>query len=83
MAGPTAGGVVIDPIGLAAGGRVVVPDRQPAGGSGRLADAEEDRHDPLTAVLIGTRGCSQKRPTTACPTCRRPKAPALTPPGDG
>ncbi|MEU8245900.1 hypothetical protein [Nonomuraea sp. NPDC048916] len=56
VAGRTAGGVVIDPIGLAAGGRVVVPDLQPAGGSGRLAVAEDDQHDPLTAVLIDTRG---------------------------
>lgn len=52
MAGRTAGGVVLDPIGLAAGGRVVVPDLQPAGGGGRLAAAEDVRRDPLTAVLI-------------------------------
>lgn len=56
VAGRTAGGVVIDPIGLAVGGRVVVPDLQPAGGSGPLAVAEDDQHDPLTAVLIDTRG---------------------------
>ncbi|MFG3441973.1 hypothetical protein ACGF0J_32410 [Nonomuraea sp. NPDC047897] len=56
VAGRTAGGVVIDPIGLAAGGRVVVPDLQPAGGSGPLAVAEVDQHGPLTSVLIDTRG---------------------------
>ncbi|MFI7107424.1 hypothetical protein ACIBK9_14015 [Nonomuraea sp. NPDC050227] len=56
VAGRTAGGVVIDPIGLAAGGRVVVPDLRPAGGGGRPAAAEDVRHDPLTAVLIDTRG---------------------------
>lgn len=56
VAGRTAGGVVIDPIGLAAGGRVVVPDLRPAGGSGPLAVAGTDQHDPLTAVLIDARG---------------------------
>ncbi|PRX52638.1 hypothetical protein B0I32_13135 [Nonomuraea fuscirosea] len=55
VVGRTAGGVVIDPIGLAAGGRVVVPDLRPAVGGGPLAVAEDDRHDPLTAVLIDTR----------------------------
>ncbi|MEU7746806.1 hypothetical protein [Nonomuraea sp. NPDC049158] len=56
VAGRTAGGVVIDPIGLAAGDRVVVPDLRAAGGGGPLAVAEDDQHDPLTAVLIDTRG---------------------------
>ncbi|MEV6984170.1 hypothetical protein AB0M95_23350 [Sphaerisporangium sp. NPDC051017] len=56
VVGRTAGGVVIEPVGLAAGGRVVVPDLQPAGGSGRLMIAEDDRHEPLTAALIDTRG---------------------------
>lgn len=56
VVGRTGGGVVIDPVGLAAGGRVVVPDLQPAGGGGPLAVAEDDPHDPLTAALIDTRG---------------------------
>ncbi|TQS26419.1 hypothetical protein [Microbispora sp. KK1-11] len=43
VVGRTAGGVVIEPLGLAVGGRVVVPDLQPAGGSGRLMGAEDDR----------------------------------------
>ncbi|MFF3671497.1 hypothetical protein [Microtetraspora malaysiensis] len=56
VVGRTAGGVVIEPVGLAAGGRVVVPDLQPAGGSGRLMVAEDERHEPLTAALLETRG---------------------------
>ncbi|MEU0567188.1 hypothetical protein ABZ297_17620 [Nonomuraea sp. NPDC005983] len=56
VVGRTAGGVVIEPVGLAVGGRVVVPDLQPAGGSGRLMVAEDDRYEPLTAALIDTRG---------------------------
>ncbi|MFF4771515.1 hypothetical protein ACFY05_01500 [Microtetraspora fusca] len=56
VVGRTAGGVVIEPVGLAVGGRVVVPDLQPAGGSGRLMVAEGDRHEPLTTALIDTRG---------------------------
>ncbi|MBE3015218.1 hypothetical protein IL992_39545 [Microbispora sp. NEAU-D428] len=56
VVGRTGGGVVIEPVGLAVGGRVVVPDLQPAGGSGRLMVAEDDRHEPLTAALIDTRG---------------------------
>ncbi|MEV7807568.1 hypothetical protein AB0O28_31930 [Microbispora sp. NPDC088329] len=56
VAGRTAGGVVIEPVGLVAGDRVVVPDLQPAGGSGTLTVAEDDRHDPLTGALIDTRG---------------------------
>lgn len=56
VVGRTAGGVVIEPVGLAAGERVVVPDLQPAGGSGRLMVAEDDRHEPLTAALIDARG---------------------------
>ncbi|WP_214105039.1 hypothetical protein [Acrocarpospora catenulata] len=56
VVGRTAGGVVIEPVGLAVGGRVVVPDLQPAVGSGRLLVAEDDRHGPLTAALIDTRG---------------------------
>ncbi|MEV4373009.1 hypothetical protein AB0J71_38505 [Nonomuraea sp. NPDC049637] len=56
VVGRTAGGVVIDPVGLVAGGRVVVPDLRPAGGGGRLAAAADVRHDPLTAVLIDARG---------------------------
>ncbi|MEU8361084.1 hypothetical protein AB0C27_34215 [Nonomuraea sp. NPDC048882] len=54
VAGRTLGGVVIDPVGLAAGDRVVVPDLRPAAGGGPLAVAE-DQHDPLTAVLIDAR----------------------------
>ncbi|WP_182883663.1 SWIM zinc finger family protein [Microbispora sp. H10949] len=56
VVGRTAGGVVIEPLGLSAGGRVVVPDLRPPGGSGRLAVAEDHRHEPLTAALIDTRG---------------------------
>ncbi|MEV0146458.1 MULTISPECIES: hypothetical protein [unclassified Nonomuraea] len=61
VVGRTAGGVVIEPVGLAVtagsgGGRVVVPDLQPAGGSGRLRVAEDAPHEPLTAALIDTRG---------------------------
>jgi len=55
VVGRTAGGVVIEPVGLAVGGRVVVPDLQPAGGSGTLVVAEDVRHEPLTAALIDTR----------------------------
>lgn len=56
VVGRSAGGVVIEPVGLSAGGRVIVSDLQPAGGSGRLMVAENDRHEPLTAALIDTRG---------------------------
>ncbi|WP_214325746.1 SWIM zinc finger family protein [Nonomuraea sediminis] len=56
VVGRTAGGVVIEPVGLAVGGRVVVPDLQPAASTGRLMVAEDDRHEPLTAALIDTRG---------------------------
>ncbi|MEV4298754.1 hypothetical protein [Microbispora rosea] len=55
VVGRTAGGIVIEPVGLAVGGRVVVPDLQPPGGSGRLMAGENDRHEPLTAALIDTR----------------------------
>ncbi|GII61521.1 hypothetical protein Skr01_16060 [Sphaerisporangium krabiense] len=55
VVGRTAGGVVIEPIGLAAGGRVIVPDLQPAGVSIKLAVAGEERHDPLTTALLETR----------------------------
>ncbi|MFC5835542.1 hypothetical protein [Nonomuraea insulae] len=56
VVGRSAGGVVIEPVGLSAGGRVIVPDLQPAGGGGRLMAAGNDRHEPLTAALIGARG---------------------------
>ncbi|MEN3540306.1 hypothetical protein AAH991_34710 [Microbispora sp. ZYX-F-249] len=55
VVGRTAGGLVVEPLGLAAGGRVIAPDLQPAGESSRLVVAEDDRHEPLTAALIDTR----------------------------
>jgi hypothetical protein len=56
VVGRTGGGVVVEPVGLSVGGRVVVPDLLPAGGSGKLMIAESVRHDPLTAALIDARG---------------------------
>ncbi|TDD44982.1 hypothetical protein E1286_25365 [Nonomuraea terrae] len=73
------GGVVVEPVGLAAGDRVVVPDLQPAGGSGRLMVAEDDRHGPLTAALLDAR----ERPITVCHTCRRATMPGQSPPRRG
>ncbi|WP_405088976.1 hypothetical protein [Microbispora sp. NBC_01389] len=55
VVGRTAGGVVIEPLGLSAGGRVVVPDLRPPDRSGRLTVAEDVRHEPLTAALIDAR----------------------------
>ncbi|MDR8412043.1 hypothetical protein MTP10_25315 [Nonomuraea sp. 3-1Str] len=56
VVGRTGGGVVIEPVGLAVGGRIVVPDLQPADAGGRLMAAADARHEPLTAALIDTRG---------------------------
>ncbi|GAA2872775.1 hypothetical protein [Nonomuraea rubra] len=56
VVGRTAGGLVVEPLGLAAGDRVIVPDLQPAGGSGRLEAGADERPEPLAAVLIEARG---------------------------
>ncbi|MFC4119980.1 hypothetical protein [Nonomuraea zeae] len=55
VVGRTAGGVVVDPLGLAAGARMIVPDLRPAGGGGRLVVAGDDRPEPLTAALADAR----------------------------
>ncbi|MFC4062854.1 hypothetical protein ACFOWE_31570 [Planomonospora corallina] len=50
-----AGSVVIEPVGLAAGDRVVVPDLRPAGSSGGLAAADAGPREPLPAALADAR----------------------------
>ncbi|MEV4568564.1 SWIM zinc finger family protein [Nonomuraea sp. NPDC049419] len=55
VVGRSAGGIVIDPIGLSTGERVVVPDLEAAGASAPFAIAEPGPSDPLTAVLTDTR----------------------------
>lgn len=56
VVGRTAGGVVVEPIGLAADGQVIVPDLRPAVSGVRLETGEEDRRGPLAAALLGARG---------------------------
>ncbi|GIH23294.1 hypothetical protein Aph01nite_16040 [Acrocarpospora phusangensis] len=51
----SAGGIVIEPLALAANGQVIVPDLQPPGGSHRLTLTEAAHPDPLTTALIDTR----------------------------
>ncbi|GAA2365659.1 hypothetical protein GCM10010404_20140 [Nonomuraea africana] len=51
----TAGSVIIEPIGLAVGDRVVVPDLQPTGSVASLTAADDTPREPLAAALIETR----------------------------
>jgi hypothetical protein len=51
----TAGSVVIEPIGLAADGHVVVPDLRPAGATAGLAVGDDHPGDALTAALVEAR----------------------------
>ncbi|MFI0424102.1 hypothetical protein [Spongiactinospora sp. 9N601] len=50
-----AGDLVIDPIGLAAGDRLVVPDLRPAAGTGVPATMDDEPREPLAMALIETR----------------------------
>ncbi|MEV0627498.1 hypothetical protein [Nonomuraea wenchangensis] len=55
-AGAGAGaGVVIEPIGLAAGGRVIVPDLRPATGGTLTPTWDDEPEPPLTAALTHAR----------------------------
>ncbi|UBU11393.1 hypothetical protein [Nonomuraea gerenzanensis] len=56
VVGREAGGLVVEPLGLAAGDRVIVPDLRPAGGGGTLEVAVEEPPEPLAAALTDTRG---------------------------
>ncbi|GAB1824629.1 hypothetical protein [Herbidospora sp. RD11066] len=51
----TGGTVVIEPIGLSVGDRVVAPDLQPTSGAGYLSPSDDTPQEPLTATLIDTR----------------------------
>ncbi|MEV4474120.1 SWIM zinc finger family protein [Nonomuraea sp. NPDC049504] len=55
VVGRSAGGIVIDPIGLSTGERVVVPDLEPAGAGVPFAIAGSGPSGPLTAVLTDAR----------------------------
>ncbi|MEU6797634.1 hypothetical protein ABZ907_38575 [Nonomuraea wenchangensis] len=56
VVGRAGGGIVIDPIGLAAGDRVIVPDLRPATGGTLTPTWDEEPEPPLTAALTHARG---------------------------
>ncbi|GII02794.1 hypothetical protein [Planobispora takensis] len=58
----TAGNIVIEPVGLATGDRVVVPDLRPAGNSGRLTTTDAPPREPLAAALTDTRDLLAEAP---------------------
>ncbi|SPL91766.1 YehQ protein [[Actinomadura] parvosata subsp. kistnae] len=56
VVGRRAGALVIEPLGVAAGDRVIVPDLRAEGGGGGPVAVADDRPEPLAEALIEARG---------------------------